>query len=145
VAAQGELHLRHVYLFAGLISLGSGSAIAAPIYLECPIATDRGSSAVVLELKLNEVAATADVLTSETGYAVSGLKALFTSNYVVFSHFQNAKIAAGNTDVLRMETAYKINRTTLELEQRIGLATGDGSPIIRRGTCYIAKVQQRKI
>jgi hypothetical protein len=132
-------------LFACLISLGSGSAIAGPIYLECPVATDRGTSRVVLELKLDEAAGTADVLTAQTGYAVSGLKALFTSNHVVFSDFQNAKIAAGDAHSFRMETAYKINRTTLELEQRFGFASGDRTPIIRRGSCHIAEIQSRKI
>jgi hypothetical protein len=114
----------------GVVAIAS-EASAAPVYLDCPIASPSGRNAVHLDLTLNEDAGTVGVLYRETGKSVQGLTATFTPDDVSW--------ARPDADGLG-RTEWHVSRTSLAISETMYI--GANPMIARTGTCEVRKIDQ---
>lgn len=115
---------------AGLIL--TTTAMAAPVYLQCPIAEAEGKSLVHLQVTVNEDNGTAGYLIDETGFSQQDFKAAFTPDAVMWARQDNAY----------GETRFRIERTTLVLTEVTYLQGKVWSE--RSGTCSLVEIKHRK-
>jgi hypothetical protein len=99
-------------VFIGLLGLGivafvAGPANASTVYLECKIASPNASSAVNMDVTLNEGAGTAGFTIRETGYSVQGIAAAFGPMRVTWQ-VEGRKMLEG------VNERYSIDRSTLD-------------------------------
>lgn len=125
----------------GLFVLGVAVFVAVPakastVYLECQIASPNGSSAVHVDVTLNEGAGTAGYTIRETGYSVQGIAAAFGPSRVAWQVNYDRNFPD-------LKDRYSVDRTTLEMVEE-GTARGRPFALNRKGGCKFATAVPRK-
>jgi hypothetical protein len=111
-----------------LVSLHTGAALAAPVFLKCDIAKADGTSRVHVNVNLNEEAETAGVV-FETGGSVQKVPAVFAPDTVTW-----------RTD----RTGFKVNRSTLLLTEEYYVGGRLIPSMTRAGPCTLPPAVDRQ-
>ena len=98
--------------------------IAKPTYLECNLPTDKGASAITLDVTVNEEAGVVSFVARQTGWAPSNMMAIFSPSDVRFG----PSLREGKYPL------YKIDRVTLDFSEHNKV--GEDS-FWRRGKCTV--------
>jgi hypothetical protein len=120
------------WIMAGVaFALFTASAHADPVHLECAVAEADGRSPVTFEVTVDETRGVASLRIRETGFSILQTPAMFTVRDVSFVNARE-----------RSSTAYRIDRTSLEMTEVI--ERDPGMRTSRSGLCVIPQPGQRQ-